>query len=147
MCGPVDDRATHCITSKISEKLATFVRRDAHAQGVELDEARCVGLVVRAAIFFESGNIGVEQRLVGLATGDDHVALVQLQANNAVHVGLGSVDHLLQHQTLRAPPVTGVDQAGILWHQLVFEVSHFAVQGDRFDRTVGTQHDGAARVS
>ncbi|MNG32935.1 hypothetical protein D3C84_1190640 [compost metagenome] len=64
MCGPVDDRATHSITSKVSEKLATFVRRDAHAQGVELDEARCVGLVVGAAIFFESRNVGVEQRLV-----------------------------------------------------------------------------------
>ncbi|KWV89437.1 hypothetical protein PFLmoz3_00859 [Pseudomonas fluorescens] len=60
-------------------------------------------------------------------------------------MSLGGVDHLLQHQTLRAPPVTGVDQAGILGHQLVFKVGDFTVQGDGLDGAVGTQHDGAAR--
>src|SRR5690606_38706449 len=90
-------------------------------------------------------DVGIEQRVVRLAPGNDDVALVQLQAHHAVHVDLGSVDHLLQHQTLRAPPVAGVDQAGVLGHQLVFEVSDFAVQGDRLDGAVSAQHDGTAR--
>ena len=130
-----------------SEQRAALVGSNAHAQCVQLDEACRIRLIVGAAVFFEGGDVGVEQRLIGLAAGDDHVALVQLQAHDAVHVGLGSVDHLLQHQTLRAPPVTGVDQAGILGHQLVFKVGDFTVQGDGLDGAVGTQHDVPPGVS
>src|SRR3990167_1967769 len=130
--------------SSLSEHFAPFARGDAHAQGVELDKSTGVGLVVRAAIFFEGGDIGVEQRVIGLAPRDDHVALVQFHAHHAVHVGLGGVDHLLQHQTLRAPPETVVDQAGVFGHQLVFQVSDFAVQGDRLDGAMALEHDGAA---
>src|SRR3989338_1878846 len=129
--------------SSLSEHLAPFARRDAHAQGVELDKAAGIRLVVSAAIFFEGGDIGVEQRVIGLAPGDDHVALVQFHAYHAVHVGLGGVDHLLQHQTLRAPPETVIDQAGVFRHQLIFQVSDFAVQGDRFNGAVAFEHDGA----
>src|SRR5690606_6144580 len=92
-----------------SERRTALAGGDAQAQGVELDEARGIGLVVGAGIVLEGSDVGVEQRLVGLATGDDHVALVQLQAYHAVHRGLGGVDHLLQHQALRAPPVAVVD--------------------------------------
>src|SRR3990167_8605287 len=130
--------------SSLSEHLAAFARSDAHAQGVELDETASVGLVVSTAIFFKGGDIGVEQRIIRLATSDDHVAFIQFHAHHAVHVGLRRIDHLLQHQTLRAPPETVVDQAGVFRHQLVFEVSDFAVQGDRFNGAVAFEHDGAA---
>jgi hypothetical protein len=43
------------------EQLAALVGSNAHAQRVELDEARRIGLVVSAAIFFEGGDVGVEQ--------------------------------------------------------------------------------------
>src|SRR5690606_20235131 len=33
---------------------------------------------------------------------------------------------------------------GVLGHQLVFQVRHFAIQGDRLDGTVSPEHDGAA---
>src|SRR5690606_22354373 len=95
-------------------------------------------------IVLESGDAGVEQAVIGLAAGDDDVALVQLQAHHAVHVFLGGVDHGLQHLPLRAPPVAVVDQAGVARHQLVLQVGHFAVQGDGLDGAVGLEHDGAA---
>src|SRR5690606_32907265 len=126
------------------QRAATLASGDAQAQGVELDETGGIGLVVGAGIVLEGGDVGVEQRVVGLATSNDDVALVQLQAYHAVHRSLGSVDHLLQHQTLRAPPVAVVDQAGVLGHQLVFQVGDFTVQGDGLDGAVSLEHDGAA---
>src|SRR5471030_2637532 len=46
--------------------LAAFFARDggdAHAQGVQLDEAASVGLVVGAAVFVEGGDVHAEQRI------------------------------------------------------------------------------------
>src|SRR5690606_20138583 len=103
-----------------------------------------ISLVVGAGIVLEGGDGGVEQGVVGLATRNDDIALVQLQTYDAVHRGLGRVDHLLQHQTLRAPPVAVVDQAGVFGHQLVFQVRDFAVQSDGLDSAVSLEHDGAA---
>src|SRR5688500_52782 len=59
----------------LSEQLAALAGGDAHAQGVELDEARRVRLVVSAAVFLEGRDVGVEQRVVGLAANHDDVAL------------------------------------------------------------------------
>src|SRR5690606_717140 len=66
-------------TLSLSEQLAALVRGDAHAQRVELDEAGSVFLIVSTGIIFEGGDTGVEQRVVGLAAGDNDVALVQFQ--------------------------------------------------------------------
>jgi hypothetical protein len=53
-----------------SGQRTAFVCGNPQTQGVELDEARCVSLVVRTAIFFEGSDVGVEQRVVGLAAGE-----------------------------------------------------------------------------
>ena len=58
---------------------------------------------------------------------------------------LGLVDQRLQGFTLRGPPVAVVDHLGVARHQAVFQVRHFAVQGDGLDGAVSAQHDGAAR--
>src|SRR6266545_710084 len=120
-------------------------RRDAHSQRVELDEAGGVGLIVSAAVFLESGDGRVEERVpVGLAADDGDVALVELQAHAAVHAGLRSVDQGLQEFPLRAPPVAVVDEARVARHQLVLEVRDLAVKAQGFDRAVRLQHDGSS---
>src|SRR6266568_4219768 len=127
--GPAPDE------TRESSALPPPLRRDAHSQRVELDEAGGVGLIVCAAVFLESGDGGVEERvLVGLAADDGDVALVELQAHAAVHAGLRSVDHALEHFPLRAPPVAVVDEARVARHQLVLQVRDLAVEADRFDR-------------
>src|SRR5690606_1462846 len=81
---------------------ATALGGDVHAQGVQLDEALGILLVVGAGIVLEGGDVGVERRIVlRLAAGDDDVALVQLEAHHAVHVFLRGIDHRLQHLALR----------------------------------------------
>ncbi len=71
--------------------------------------------------------------------------LYSFRRTGAVDGLLGVVDQRLQRQTLRAPPVAVVDQAGVARHQVVLEVGDFTVQGDGLDGAVGTQQDGAAR--
>src|SRR5260370_7070319 len=59
--GPAPDE------TRESSALPPPLRRDAHSQRVELDEAGGVGLIVCAAVFLESGDARVEARvLVGL---------------------------------------------------------------------------------
>jgi len=88
--------------------LLACVRRDAHAQCVQLDEAARVGLVVGAAVLVEGGDGLVEQRIrLRIACDDDHVALVQLDAHPAVHALLRVVDQRLQRDAFRCPPVAG----------------------------------------
>jgi hypothetical protein len=85
--------------------------RDTHPQRVELDEATCVGLIVGTFVVLEGGDGRVEQRIgLGIAAGDDDVALVKFQAHPAVDVGLRMVDQHLQRLALRAPPVAVIDK-------------------------------------
>jgi hypothetical protein len=124
------------------------IGRDAHAQRVEFDEAGGVLLVVGAGIVLEGGDGRVEQRIgFRIAADDDDVALVKLDPHPAIDRLLGVIDQRLQGEPLRAPPVAVVDQAGVARHQVVLEMGDFAVQGDRLDRPVRRQQDGAAGVS
>src|SRR5690606_13591683 len=75
------------------DQLATLVGRNTQTQSIELEKARCIGLVVGASIIFEGSNVGIEQRIVGLAADHDDVALVQFQAHHTVHAQLERVDH------------------------------------------------------
>src|SRR5690606_5446538 len=109
--------------AKTSGQFATVLRGDAQAQGVQLDKAFRILLVVGAGIVLKGGNRGIEQAVaLGATTRDDDIALVQLQAHFTVDVFLRRVNQLLQRQALRRPPVTVVDQFRILRHQTVFQV-------------------------
>ena len=69
---------------------------NAHAQGVQLDETARIALVVGTGIILKGGDGRIEQRIgLRIATDDDHVALVQLQANRAID-GLLVIDQHLQ---------------------------------------------------
>src|SRR6266581_4724417 len=128
-----------------SSALPPPLRRDAHSQRVELDEAGGVGLIVGAAVFLEGGDGRIEERvLAGLAPDDGDVALVELETHRSVYALLRGVDHALEHFPLRAPPVAVVDEARVARHQLVLQVRHLAVKAYRFDRAVRLQHDRAA---
>src|SRR6266568_5595474 len=79
---------------------------DAQAQGIEANESVGVGLVVGAGIVLEGGDARVEQRIgLRIAADDDDIALVELDADPAVHDLLGVVDQHLQRLALRRPPV------------------------------------------
>src|SRR5882724_1828624 len=82
------------------------VRGDAHAQGVQPDESRGVGLVVGPAVVLEGRDRGVEERVGPRrpADGRDR-ALVQLDAYRAVDVLLRLVDQSLQQRALGTVPV------------------------------------------
>ncbi len=77
-------------SSWLGRLACTQVGGDAHAQGVQLDEAARVALVVGTGIVLEGGDGRVEQRIgLRVAADDDHVALVQLQANRTVRRSAG----------------------------------------------------------
>src|SRR5208282_18847 len=118
---------------------------DAQAQGVELDEAAGILLVVGALVVVEGRHDRVEQRIgLRLAADHDHVALVELQSHAAVHRPLRRIDHRLQHDSLRRPPVAVVDQARVARHELVLQVRDLAIKADRLDGAMRLEHDRAA---
>ena len=80
-----------------------------------------------------------------LATDDVDVALEELEPHHTADEFLAVVDGDLQHLALGTPPEAVVDQLGVLRHERILEVRDFTVEGDRLDRPVGPQHDGAAR--
>src|SRR5471032_1416041 len=82
--------------------LPAALRGNAQPQGVQLDEAARVGLVVGAAVVFHGGDGLVEERVLRLASRGEHGALVELHAYPSVHVLLGGVDQTLQKLSLRA---------------------------------------------
>src|SRR5690606_14631721 len=126
------------------QQRTTFAGGNTQTQGVELDKAVGIAMIVGTGIVFKGGYSSVEQGVVGLAANYHDVALVQFQADYAINALLGSINHLLQHVALGAPPVAVVDHGGVLGHQLVFQVRYFTVQGDGLDGTVCLEHDGAA---
>src|SRR5690606_10633277 len=127
------------------QQFTTIVGRNTHPQGVQLNKAFRVFLIVSTTVVFKGRDTGIEQAVVRLTAHHDHVTFIQLQTYHTVYRRLRLVDHGLQHGPFRAPPVAVVNQAGVAWHQFVFQVRHFTVQGDGFDGTVCFQHDGAAR--
>src|SRR5215831_3177224 len=112
-------------------------------QRIETDESRRVLLVVGALVVFEGDEAGGIERLVAFATGDDDIALIELEAHHALHLLLALVDQRLQHQPLWREPKSVVDELGVARHQLVLEVCGAAVERDRFDRPMGREQDGA----
>src|SRR5690554_1571517 len=119
-------------------ELTPLTSRNPQPQCIQLDKAFRILLIVRTLVFFKGRNLLVEQGLFRLPANNVYVTLVQLQANGTVHVFLSLVDQRLQGFTLRGPPVAVVHHLGIARHQAVFQVGHFAVQGDGLDGAVGT---------
>src|SRR3569623_1273115 len=112
------DRAEQpALTLRLERPLALSQR--SQAQGVELDEARRVLLVVGALVVLERHQRRGIQRRVALAAGDDDVALVQLEPHRALDHLLRLVARRLQDLALRREPEAVVDQLGIARHQLV----------------------------
>ena len=67
-----------------SELLRPLRGEGPQPEGVELDEALGVGLVVGAAVVLEGGDVLVEQGVVRAASDDVDVALVELEPDSAV---------------------------------------------------------------
>src|SRR4029453_11230140 len=72
-------------------------------------------------------------------------ALVELQADRAVDLGLAMVDRRLQHLPLGREPKAVVDQLRIARHKLLLEMRSAAVERQLLDRPMGGMVDGAAR--
>src|SRR5690554_235926 len=118
--------------------------QQAQAEGIQLDEALCVALVVDRVLLEGHVLLAVEA-LRALATDNGDGALIELQAHRAFHMLLTLVDRRLQHLPLRREPEAVVDQLGIARHQLVFEVHGAPIKGELLDAAMGCQQDGAAR--
>mmetsp|Transcript_21925 Transcript_21925/g.47855 ORF Transcript_21925/g.47855 Transcript_21925/m.47855 type:complete len:270 (+) Transcript_21925:619-1428(+) len=116
----------------------------AQAQGLQLDEATCIRLVVEPLVVLKRGNDLVVEGVGRLAAQHDDVALVQLQLHSTCAVLLGLVNEGLQRLPLGAEPEAIVDELSIAGHQLILEVRLLAVQGDGLNGAVGIQQDGAA---
>src|SRR5690606_18764303 len=91
--------AGECCTRQVRMLPVAFaagVFGDAHAQGVQFDEATGVDLVVGAAVVVERGDGLVEQGVGGIPAYRIYVALVELDPHPAIDGLLGMVDEHLQ---------------------------------------------------
>src|SRR5690606_23623584 len=61
-----------------------------------------------------------------------------------VHDLLGLIDRYLEHLTLRTPPVAVVNHFRVTWHHTVFQVCHFAIEGNGLDSAMSLQQNGTA---
>ena len=114
------------------------------SQSIQLDETLGVSLVVSPLVLLEGGDGLVEEGVVGLPPYDLDVALVEPYPDPAIHPGLRVVDGHLEHFPFGAEPEAVVNQLGVPGHQLVLEVGHAPVQGDRLHGPVGLKQDGPA---
>src|SRR5690606_36856637 len=94
----------------------------AQAQGVQLDEALSVVVVIGLDAFLEGHQVLIVQALVALAADDGDIALVELDPHHARDLGLGVVDGGLQHLALGREPEAVVDQVGVFDRQFVLQV-------------------------
>src|SRR5664280_3110368 len=117
----------------------------AQPQGIELDEARGIAVIVSHRTFLEGDEILIVQRILALAADHDDISLVEFQAHPTGDIGLAVIDRRLQHLALRREPEAVVDEIGIFRHQLVLEMSRTAIERDRFDAAMRHQQNGAAR--
>src|SRR5262245_53198916 len=125
--------------------LAAPALQQAQAQGVELDEARRVALVVGSLVLLERDVREAVEALRRFSADHGGVALVELHPDRALDMLLALVDQRLQHLALRREPEAVVDQLGIARHDLVLEMHRAAVEGDALDPAMGVVQDGAAR--
>mmetsp|Transcript_21541 Transcript_21541/g.38393 ORF Transcript_21541/g.38393 Transcript_21541/m.38393 type:complete len:238 (-) Transcript_21541:760-1473(-) len=114
------------------------------AQGVELDEARGIVLIVQAAVVLEGGDLRVVQRVGRFAADHGDGALVQLQTHAALHLLLSFVHHRLQGNALGGVPEAVVDHLCVLRHHLILQVHLTAVEAHGLDAAVRGHEDGAA---
>jgi hypothetical protein len=116
--------------------LQARVGGDAHAQRIQLDEAAGVGLVVGAAVFVEGGDVHIKQKSV-LESRDTTITLplYSLMRTQPLTVAACGRSGFAARRA-PGPPVAVVDQRGVARHQVILQVGHFAVQGDRFDGAV-----------
>src|SRR5690606_3322541 len=134
-----------CCQPRPESALPTARSKGSQPQRIQADKAFCVLLVVRSPVILKGDQRIRIEGLVGTATGDDDVALVELQAHLAFHVFLALVDQRLEHLTLWREPEAVVDQLCIARHQLILEMRRTTVKRKRFHRTMRCKQDRAAR--
>src|SRR5262249_17408685 len=121
------------------------LRPGASRQAKNTDEAGSVLLVVARA-HGERREIGAIERKFGLAAGDVHVALVQLEGDLARHLFLGLIYESVERLAQRREPQSVVHEFGILERNLLLEVHEVALQAKRFEFAMrGEQHRAARR--
>src|SRR6266850_1288214 len=91
----------------LQPQLLLALAERAQPQGVELDEARGVTMIVGDRAFLEGDEILIVQRILALAPDHDDVALVEFEAHAAGDIGLAVIDRRLQHLALRREPEAG----------------------------------------
>src|SRR5208283_425065 len=116
----------------------------AQPQGVELDEARCVAMVISARAFLEGHEILVIEGVSARTANDESRALEKFQTHPAGDELLATVNEGLQHFALRRKPKSIVDDLGIFWHQLVLEMRGTAIERDLLNPAMRVIKDRAA---
>ena len=99
-------------------------------QGVELDEAGRVAVVVGDGAFLEGYEVLVVKRVRALAADHRDITLVKLEPHLAADEFLAAVNGSLEHCALRGEPEAVIDKLGIFRHQLVLEMHGTAVERD-----------------
>src|SRR5260221_1965922 len=141
---PVPDLQGWPLKSSDYNMLAATLFQQTQAQGIQLNEAGRIALVIGAGIFFESDMLQRIEALRRLAADHGDIALVELQADIAFDMLLRFIDQGLQHLTFGREPEAVIDELGITWHQLVLEMAGAAIEGQALDAAMGGMQDGAA---
>ena len=119
--------------------------RDFQAQGVELDEAGGVVLVVGLGrVGIHRGDVRIVKAHRGFAAGNHDVALIQLHPHGAGHVLLALGHERLQRQPFRREPVAVIHQLRVARDERVAQVHDLPVHRKAFHLPVRVVQNRAA---
>src|SRR5687768_2127200 len=120
------------------------MRFGARRQREETDEAGRVRMIVMAVVT-ERGEARVVERERGRPSGDDGIALVQLEANRTGDPLLRAVDERIEGLTFRRPPAALVHQIRVARGDLILQRERAPVERDLLQLTVCRVEQRAAR--
>src|SRR5262249_3660360 len=115
--------------------IAVAERPDLEPERVQVDEALGVALAIHA-VRLEGHEVRAVERPRRLPARHRDGALVELQPDGPRHVALHLVDEPLQGDALRGEPEAVVDHLGVAGNEGIAQVEHFAVEGQRLDRSM-----------
>ena len=84
-----------CEATTITSVLRPQQPSEAHAQGVEFDEALRIALIIGAGVVLERGDARIEEALIRLSAYYDDIALVEFEAHLTADACLRFIDHPL----------------------------------------------------
>src|SRR6202008_3436516 len=97
-------------------------RERPQSQGVELDEAARVAVIIGDRAFLQSDELLVVKREWAFASDGPGGAFIKLERPAAGDGPLTLVDQRLEHLALRREPEAVVDELGISRHDLILEM-------------------------